>query len=207
MPTATDNCDAHPTVVCVPAPGSLLGPGTHTITATATDSSGNVSTCTFTVTVLSSLRVSFAPPLDDDNVANNNTPDGTDAAGTFEIVNQFTAGQTIPHKVKLLDCAGNDVTDIVGSLVKVTIDVTERSGTYYVSSVLNNVAENYTGVGDAGSRMVLLDHHFQYNLKTTGYEAGTMKSTSKFFQSVVRVEYLANPGVIVGQENVILESR
>ena len=31
--------------------------------------------------------------------------------------------------------------------------------------------------------------------------------SSKFFQSVVRVEYLANPGVIVGLENVILESK
>ena len=109
--------------------------------------------------------------------------------------------------MKLLDCSGNDVTDTVASLVKVTIDVTERTGSYYSSTVLNNVPESYTGVGDGGSRMVLVDHHFRYNLKTTGYETGTMKSAAKFFQSVVRVEYLANPGVAVGQENVILESR
>ncbi|HXJ56015.1 MAG TPA: immunoglobulin-like domain-containing protein, partial [Verrucomicrobiae bacterium] len=206
-PTATDTCSGTVTVTCSPESGTLMGPGAHTITVTATDACGNTTNRTFTVMVLSPLQVVFDSPLEDDNLANNTTPDGADATGTPEIVNQFTSGQTIPHKVKLLDCAGNDVTDSVAPLVKVTIDVTERTGGYYSSSILNNVPESYTGVGDPGSRLVLVDHHFQYNLKTTGYDAGTIKSNAKFFQSVVRVEYLANPGVTVGQENVILESK
>lgn len=49
-PTATDNC---PGVVITSSPesGSLFPVGTTTVTSTATDASGNKSTCTFTVTV------------------------------------------------------------------------------------------------------------------------------------------------------------
>jgi len=212
-PTATDNCDGNPSIVCTPASGTLLGPGAHTITATATDFSGNVSTCTFTVTVLTPLRVVFASPLEDDNIANNSTLDGADAAGTAEIVNYFNSGSRIPHKVKLLNCSGADVTDTIASLVKVTIEVTQRTGTYLQATTATVLPANYTGTGDAGNRMVLVDHHFQYNLNTTGYLSDTDndgkggESDKYYFQSLVRVEYLANPGIVVGLENVIMESK
>jgi hypothetical protein len=48
--TATDNC-SKVVVTSSPASGSLFPVGTTTVTATATDSSGNQSTCTFTVKV------------------------------------------------------------------------------------------------------------------------------------------------------------
>ncbi|MFN8396141.1 MAG: HYR domain-containing protein [Bacteroidia bacterium] len=48
--SATDNCSA--TVSLSPASGSVLPVGTTTVTATATDPSGNAATCTFTVTVV-----------------------------------------------------------------------------------------------------------------------------------------------------------
>nr|AIA13839.1 FG-GAP repeat [uncultured bacterium] len=47
-PTATDNCGA--SVVCVPPSGSCLPLGTTTVACTATDTSGNTATCSFTVT-------------------------------------------------------------------------------------------------------------------------------------------------------------
>ena len=47
--TATDNCSA--TVVSVPASGSLFNVGNTTVTSTATDASGNTSTCSFVVDV------------------------------------------------------------------------------------------------------------------------------------------------------------
>jgi hypothetical protein len=159
------------------------------------------------VTVLAHVRVVFDPPLSDDNIDNNFTPDGADAPGTPEIVNTFTSGQTIPHKVHLLDCNGNDVTDSIGPSVKVKLDVTERMGTYQSSTLYNDVPETYNGQGNPGSLMNLIDHHFQYNLVTKGYEAGTINSATKFFQSLVTVEYLSNPGIVVGRENVILESK
>ncbi len=50
-PTATDNCDLTPTVVCTPPSGSIFPVGMTTVTCTATDDCGNQSTSTFVVNV------------------------------------------------------------------------------------------------------------------------------------------------------------
>ena len=50
-PSATDNCDGSVAVVCAPASGSVFGIGTTLVSCTATDSSGNVGSCSFNVTV------------------------------------------------------------------------------------------------------------------------------------------------------------
>lgn len=50
-PTATDDCDASPVVVCSPPSGSAFPVGTTTVTCTATDACGNESMSTFDVTV------------------------------------------------------------------------------------------------------------------------------------------------------------
>ncbi|MFZ6053482.1 HYR domain-containing protein, partial [Halocola ammonii] len=50
MVTATDNCDSSVDVVQSPAAGNIVS-GTTTVTMTATDNVGNVSTCTFEVIV------------------------------------------------------------------------------------------------------------------------------------------------------------
>ena len=49
-PTASDNCPGV-TVACNPPSGSILPVGTTTVTCTATDTSGNTASCSFTVTV------------------------------------------------------------------------------------------------------------------------------------------------------------
>ncbi|MEK6289353.1 MAG: HYR domain-containing protein [Acidobacteriota bacterium] len=49
-PTATDNCPGV-TTLCSPASGSCFAVGTTTVTCTATDSSSNTATCSFTVSV------------------------------------------------------------------------------------------------------------------------------------------------------------
>ena len=53
-PTATDNCTASGSLVWTKSqsPGSTFSVGTTTVTYTVKDSSGNTSTCTFTVTVV-----------------------------------------------------------------------------------------------------------------------------------------------------------
>jgi hypothetical protein len=50
--TATDLCDGQPTLVCTPEPGSAFPVGTTTVTCTATDDAGNVTTQSFLVTVV-----------------------------------------------------------------------------------------------------------------------------------------------------------
>ena len=62
MPTATDNVDLNPVVSCSPPPGSTFPLGTTTVTCTATDSSGNQDSGTFTVTVVDSTAPVLSAP-------------------------------------------------------------------------------------------------------------------------------------------------
>jgi hypothetical protein len=57
-PTVTDNCGVASTIVLPPS-GSLFRLGTTAVTCTATDTSGNTNSCTFTVTV----ALSNLPPV------------------------------------------------------------------------------------------------------------------------------------------------
>jgi hypothetical protein len=50
--TAIDNCDPHPTISYLPAPGSLLSVGDNRIECTARDASGNSKTCSFIIRVV-----------------------------------------------------------------------------------------------------------------------------------------------------------
>jgi hypothetical protein len=51
LPVVSDNCPGFGTPVCNPPSGSTFLKGITTVTATATDASGNTTSCTFTVTV------------------------------------------------------------------------------------------------------------------------------------------------------------
>jgi hypothetical protein len=213
--TATDNCDPKVKVVCTPRSGSNMGLGVHTVTCTATDASGNQSSGSFTVTVLSPLHVVIQSPLADDNIDNNAPkPFGQDPRSTTERVNTFRVGDKLLHKVKLYDCAGNDVTTSLGSSVSVRLGVTLRKGSYYSGAVVSQLVVSASGgVGGVGNLMMLSGGAYQYNLMTNGYEADTDNDGTggardmDFFQSLVWVEYNAVPGVDVGRENLILESR
>jgi len=81
-PTATDNCSSA-TVTTDVASGSVFPVGTTTITATATDSKGNTSSCAFTVTVLYNFTGFFSP------------------VGNLPTLNSVNAGRAIPVKFSL----------------------------------------------------------------------------------------------------------
>ncbi len=61
-PTATDNCSVSLEQISGPASGETLAPGEYTVSFEATDPSGNVSTCEFTVSVLDNIAPEFACP-------------------------------------------------------------------------------------------------------------------------------------------------
>ena len=64
LPTAVDAVDGAPVVACVPASGSVFGLGTTTVACTASDSSGNVASVVFDVTVEDTTGPSIAVPDD-----------------------------------------------------------------------------------------------------------------------------------------------
>ncbi|AYB35054.1 HYR domain-containing protein [Chryseolinea soli] len=107
-PTATDNCVGSITPTSPDAPGATFALGAHTITYTADDGSGNLSTCSFIVTVTDNTAPVFAgcpadfsvavdpatcdaivnwtPPTATDNCAGSITPTSPDAPGaTFAL--------------------------------------------------------------------------------------------------------------------------
>jgi hypothetical protein len=62
-PTATDDTDPAPVVGCDPPSGSIFAIGATTVTCTATDTSGNIATGMFTVTVNLVLPPDTTPPV------------------------------------------------------------------------------------------------------------------------------------------------
>jgi hypothetical protein len=197
--TATDDRDGEVQAVCTPPSGTVLPAGVHTVNCSATDSANNTGTCSFTLDVKERLRVRFVAPLADDNADNNIETDA-------DVVNTFKVGSRVIHKVKLFDCAGNDVTEAYASLVTVKLDVTLRTATNTGSEVVNDVPEVSNGVGNAGGLMIPVGGHFQYNLDTTGYAAGTVND-ARFYRSDVTVEWVSAPGLVVGGEDALLESK
>ena len=211
-PIATDNCDDSVLVTCTPPSGSIFGPGTQTITCTAVDSSGNSNQCSFTLTVLPPVQVVFDSPACDNIADNTADPDlgyndmnCPDDPSTPEYITCFHVGDKITHVCRLLDCNGNDVTSTLAPCVTVHIDVTERQGSYSDSILVNDLTQNQS-TGTPGCIMVPGNGNFQYTLNTAGCPAGTV-NTSTFFRSCVWVDYNTSPGVPIGMEDVLLQSR
>ena len=96
-PTIYDNCRPwEGTSVCSPAAGSVFPPGITTVTCTATDSSGNTATCSFTVTVIAlgnvvEARRTSAPAENFFPIKNG---EHFEVGGTFEF--QLVGGSTVP---------------------------------------------------------------------------------------------------------------
>jgi hypothetical protein len=158
--------------------------------------------------VESHYQVVFAPgyPIRDDNADDNDSVTCEDALTTTQIANRFTAGQTVEHHIQILDCSGIDVTSQIAPTVRVMVDVDEYQGAYFGGVVIDDVPES-AGAPDGGVEMTLRGNHFQYNVRTQGYETGTIApGNNKFFRSCVSV-VSRGTGVVLGREDAILESK
>jgi len=80
--TATDNCDLNPVIVLSAPSGSRWSVGTHQVTATATDASGNAETCYFNVQVNDTEKPHVTCP---GNIAQNNAPGSCGANVDFHV--------------------------------------------------------------------------------------------------------------------------
>jgi hypothetical protein len=81
--TATDSCDSSASVTVSHTSGAIFPVGSTTVTATATDDSGNSSSCSFTVTVLYNFTGFFSP------------------ISNLPTLNSVNAGRSIPIKFSL----------------------------------------------------------------------------------------------------------
>ncbi|TNE69874.1 MAG: HYR domain-containing protein [Bacteroidetes bacterium] len=129
MPTATDNCNADPTVTAVPMPGDQYPVGYTNVLVLVEDPSGNTDTCTFKVTVI-------GPPLGFDNTPDNQSFVGCSAIATWTppvptgvcapitVESNYMPGDTFPVGVTEVMYT---VTDTLGytATTTFTISVTE----------------------------------------------------------------------------------
>lgn len=146
--TAADNCPGV-TLGVSPASGSVFGVGATTVTATATDASGNTTVRTFTVTVLYNFAGFFSPV--------SNLP-------TFNSVN---AGRAIPVKFSLSGNKGSGIF-AAGSPASQPINC---STTAPISDLEGTVSSGGSSLSyDAGS------DQYHYNWKTDGSWAGTCRA-------------------------------
>jgi len=91
LPTVFDLCDENPSVACEPPSGTFLELGAHTISCTATDSSGNSASCELTVTVVDTTAPELVCPP---NVkAQCEGPNGTVVEYPLPVANDACDGQ------------------------------------------------------------------------------------------------------------------
>jgi hypothetical protein len=97
--TATDNCDATPTVVCVPPSSSGFAVGTTVVQCIAADADGNSSSCSFRVTRAPLAFTGFLPPIG-----------GADSTGgSYDSpLKTFKFGSTVPVKFTA-GCEGSPI--------------------------------------------------------------------------------------------------
>ncbi len=119
--TATDEC-AIDTIIYSQDPGTLFPIGTTTVTATASDTSGNVDTCSFTITVTDDENpVIFCPP----NSTISTSPGACSAAFGY------TVGTSD-------NCSGETVTQLAGLPSGSAFPVGITTNTFFVTDSVGN---------------------------------------------------------------------
>lgn len=125
--TATDFCDASPSISQTPQAGTLVS-GIIDVTITSTDNAGNQSSCTFQASPLDTELPSISCPLDIaqcNPLVNYSVPNGFDNCGVVTVVQtDFTGlstGSTFPVGTTTLSYQASD---IVGNTQQCSFTVT-----------------------------------------------------------------------------------
>ncbi len=158
--TTSDACDASPVVTQSPAPGTTVT-GVTTVTMTSTDASGNVNTCTFTVTPVDVTAPTISCPGNQTENANASCevvlPDYTgsvttsDACDASPVVTQSPAPGTTVTGVTTVTMTS---TDASGNANTCTFTVTPVDVTAPTISCPGNQTENT----DASCQATLADY-------------------------------------------------
>lgn len=144
--SASDSCAGSANVTTSHASGSLFPVGTTTVTTTATDPSGNTSSCSFNVTVLYNFTGFFQP------------------IGNLPVLNSVNAGRAIPIKFSL---SGNKGLNIFAA-------GSPASGVIACNSA-DPVAEVTETTTAGGSSLSYDSGQYHYVWKTESSWAGTCR--------------------------------
>lgn len=105
LPTVTDNCDPNPTLVSNPPSGNNFSIGSTPVKITATDASGNVSTCSFNVIIVDTEAPNVFCPSDVTISTNGNIID----PNTFNFIDITTTPLGCDSVIVIFNNpAGND---------------------------------------------------------------------------------------------------
>ncbi|RZL66896.1 MAG: HYR domain-containing protein, partial [Rhodococcus sp. (in: high G+C Gram-positive bacteria)] len=158
-PTATDVSDSAPVITAIPASGTFFNIGTHTVSVTATDASGNTSVAsTFTVTVTDQryLWSTLAGTPDVPNTEGFATPQGVavDTAGIVYVAD------TLNHVIRKISPTG-EVSLLAGGPISGSADgsgvaaqfdspyglIVDPAGNVYVADTSNHNIRKITPEG------------------------------------------------------------
>jgi len=177
---ATDNCTAQDDIVLTqdPAPGTVISGHltTETITITATDGSGNASSCTFTVTAKDETPPMINCPGDQvlrpDGDCNARLPDYTmDAVATDNCTDPFGAGGT---SITQRPAAGT-VLNGQGDALDVTLLADDGNGNLDSCTFRVTLEDNVPPtIACPDVRPVLLDENCEYDLEDLRTEVTVM---------------------------------
>lgn len=192
-PVGVDNCDGALTYV-----NDALWPfglGLDTVRWDVLDAAHNTDPdegCFQAVTVLSGASLGFLPPLRGQPVMNK--------------VN--TSAQTVPHKVRVTDCAGLPM--VTGIIVKLRIEgyLDPVDGD---PQVVENVLEEDHGRGEVLAGEAIMAHdgdgQYHFNVVTTAFGwSDTATDPSRWYVSTASV-YDAATGALLGSTSVELETQ
>lgn len=169
QPSATDNCgSANLVQTAGPASGTLFPIGTTTVTYTATDAAGNVSTCQFTVTVTDNEAPTFAncptnisqqATAGCDAVVNWIAPTATDNCSGATLTASHTSGSSFPIGTTTVTYTA---TDADGNTSTCTFDITiTPPAAISLSTTINNATCN--GVADGWATVAATGGTGQYS--------------------------------------------
>ena len=150
--TATDNCDGSLTPTCTPASGSTFPKGVTTVSCTATDSSSNMGSCSFTVTVDDGVApvVTCPSPITTGTAGGlcsavvNFTATATDNCdGSITPTCTPASGSTFPKGVTTVSCTATDSSSNMGSCsFTVTVNDDDAPVVTCPSPVMTGTASN-----------------------------------------------------------------
>jgi uncharacterized repeat protein (TIGR01451 family)/gliding motility-associated-like protein len=152
-PTATDNCSAGLTFTSSHNPGDVFPVGTTVVTYTATDASGNVTTCTFNVTVADTEAPIAAGCPADINVTNDfnicsavvnwTAPTFSDnCTGGLTVISSHNPGTVFPVGTTVVTYTA---TDAAGNVATCTFNVVVTDSQLpVISSCPTNINVNTT---------------------------------------------------------------